>query len=181
MTYQNEKEFAWLLDKFKVLQPRRVLEIGSLTGETLEHWVSQAPRGSTIVSIDQVVPRNDARWHPQRLGHDVIWPRMARSFGQTFYVFDGDSRDPYIVQTVRQLFEGGLDFVFIDGGHDFDTCCNDYQNYGLLVRPGGLIAFHDLGQEWPDVRRVWESIKEPFPREEFCISPRQYGIGVLHV
>ena len=37
-----------------------------------------------------------------------------------------------------------LDFLFIDGDHAFKGVKSDFQLYSELVRPGGLIAFHDI-------------------------------------
>jgi hypothetical protein len=37
------------------------------------------------------------------------------------------------------------DFLFIDAGHSLEDVSLDYGHYQLLVRPGGVIAFHD----WP--------------------------------
>jgi len=46
---------------------------------------------------------------------------------------------------------GPFDFVFVDGGHDYETVQNDYEKYWPLVRPGGVMAFHDIA--YPDVNR----------------------------
>lgn len=37
-----------------------------------------------------------------------------------------------------------LSFVFIDGGHAFDTVSADYGNWSPHLMPGGLLAFHDV-------------------------------------
>ncbi|TMK39616.1 MAG: class I SAM-dependent methyltransferase [Actinobacteria bacterium] len=41
-----------------------------------------------------------------------------------------------------------VDLVFIDGDHSHAGCERDWRRWGPLVRPGGLVAFHDarLGQ-----------------------------------
>lgn len=35
------------------------------------------------------------------------------------------------------------DFLFIDAGHKYDDVRMDFKNYSRMVRPGGVIAFHD--------------------------------------
>ena len=178
MNYQNEYEFGELLKRVKSLQPLRyVLEIGSLHGETLIHWL-EAARGGVVVSLDMIVPPIDSRHAQQKLGHEVSWHEWARANSVTFFCLDRDSTAPETVKLVSGLVPQ-LDFLFIDGGHDFRTCCLDYQNYGPLVRPGGIIAFHDLGSEHPDVRKVWDNIKEPGKREEICSKTVKWGIGIL--
>jgi len=36
-----------------------------------------------------------------------------------------------------------FDFLFIDAGHRFEDAEADHREYGALVRPGGIVAFHD--------------------------------------
>jgi len=182
MNYQNEQEFKSLVDLFCRLDNRsRVLEIGSLHGETLLYWFKVASREATIVSIDMLVPPSDPRYRIQKDGHQVDWPLAAKSAGaHCFFCLDENSTDPHTVSTVKRLVDG-LDFLFIDGGHDYATCLADWQNYGPLVRKGGLVAFHDLGREWPDVRRVWEQAKIGHDHHEFVVSPDRFGIGALYV
>lgn len=50
-----------------------------------------------------------------------------------------------------------LDFLFIDAGHTRYDVMADYRDYSPLVRPGGLIAFHDALPRpgYPEVG-VWE-------------------------
>lgn len=37
-----------------------------------------------------------------------------------------------------------LSFIFIDGGHAFDTVMGDYRAWSPHLIPGGLLAFHDV-------------------------------------
>lgn len=46
-----------------------------------------------------------------------------------------------------------VDFVFIDGHHQYDQVVKDIKNYAPLVRPGGILGGHDYGQH-PDVTRA---------------------------
>ena len=41
--------------------------------------------------------------------------------------------------------EGGIDLLFIDGDHQYASVLTDWLLYSPLVRPGGLVAFHDIG------------------------------------
>ena len=46
--------------------------------------------------------------------------------------------------TVHKDFKDGtLDFVYIDGAHDFDAVCLDLINWVPKVKPGGIVALHD--------------------------------------
>ena len=61
----------------------------------------------------------------------------------------------------------------------------DFRDYAPLVRPGGLIAFHDI-VDGPEenvggVPRFWREIKGRYRHEELVKSWKQggYGIGVI--
>lgn len=54
----------------------------------------------------------------------------------------GDSRDAATVRKVADL-AGAVDLLFIDGDHSYEAVRDDWRNYHSLVRPGGLVAFHD--------------------------------------
>jgi len=41
-------------------------------------------------------------------------------------------------------FKQPIDLLFIDGNHEIEAVVKDYEQWSPLVRPGGLIAFHDV-------------------------------------
>lgn len=82
-----------------------------------------------------------------------------------------------------------IDVLLIDGDHSFEGVSLDFYRYSPLVKPGGLILFHDIRPEpnpgnvpdWPDdsVRRFYESLcAAGWEHEEL---PGRYGMGVLRV
>ena len=80
-----------------------------------------------------------------------------------------------------------MDFLFIDGDHTEQGVTADYHDYKEFVRPGGLIAFHDIVELQPlptnQVYHLWKRLKQVAQVEEFVNDPNQrgFGIGVLHV
>ena len=188
MKYQTPLEFDRLLQRYRD-QPQRqfVLEIGSMTGETLRPWMTYGDRPMTMVSIDKVVPPSDSRHIEQMEAHTIHWPHYAEFHGVDLLVIDGYSQAPETIAAVRAKVPY-LDFLFIDGGHDYATVRSDFENYEPLVKPGGLIAFHDI-QGIPDVARYWAEVKGGRSWYEYC-EPGGWGIGcfqkaldrpVLHV
>ncbi len=183
MEYQDPLEFSALLNEIYELKPcRHILEIGSLHGESLERFMETCERNAVVVSVDQIVPPFDPRYEKQKYGHEIAWHQTARRFGHEFYCLDRNSTDPKTVEIVKKLLPE-VDFLFIDGGHDYTTCMADWINYSPLVRLGGLIAFHDMGQEYPDVRKVFEKVLESSPGKlvsrEICRSKERWGIGLI--
>jgi hypothetical protein len=60
--------------------------------------------------------------------------------------------------------------------------------YSLLVKKGGVIAFHDIVEHPPesgcDVSRFWNEIKKKYESSEEIIKDRKQGwagIGVIYV
>jgi hypothetical protein len=80
---QSAGEFAALLDLYRALEPRTVLEIGSLLGGTLWHWLRFAPPGALVLNIDALVSTQDTRYARQKAGHDGLWGSGRPTFTWT--------------------------------------------------------------------------------------------------
>jgi hypothetical protein len=191
MIYQVDEEFQRLKAIVQELAPTEIMEIGSLHGETLKHWLG-IPTVVTVLSVDMLCDPSDARFQQQVQGHNETWYEWAKEHGTKLGIMDTDSTSPVTVDRVYDFWHqhtcptrslkdvlGSIDFLFIDGGHDFKTAALDYFNYSPLVRKGGVIAFHDRSNpDWPEVEHVWKALKRGFKSEE--IGGRM-GIGVLYV
>jgi len=77
--------------------------------------------------------------------------------------------------------------LFIDGDHSYDGVRADFENYAPLVRPGGLIAFHDVdsaSHPASEVDRLWKQLRDLYDAREIIDTANdeqsgRYGIGVL--
>jgi cephalosporin hydroxylase len=82
---------------------------------------------------------------------------------QRLELIEGDSHDPGTLERVRELVRpGSVDLLFVDGDHTYEGVRADFELYGPLVRPGGLIAFHDVlphSQAGSEVDRFWREIR----------------------
>jgi len=47
------------------------------------------------------------------------------------------------MHAVKSFEDGSLDFVYIDGLHEFDSVMRDVMHWARKVRPGGIVAGHD--------------------------------------
>lgn len=72
-----------------------------------------------------------------------------------------------------------FDLLFIDGAHDLNSVMRDYTLYKKFVRPGGIIAFHDIIPdnrmifgETVNVRPLWELLKQYHQYWEFIDTER---------
>lgn len=51
------------------------------------------------------------------------------------------------VEAAKKFKNESLDFVFIDGNHDFQDVCDDIDAWLPKVKKGGIIAGHDYGTD----------------------------------
>lgn len=71
--------------------------------------------------------------------------------------------DSHLMQTVDMAAQLGLfDFLFIDTDHSYANVKDEYIKYSPLVRPGGIIAFHDTiyHDEYGPGFTVWQFMDE---------------------
>ncbi len=173
---QIPEEIVDFLERVRAVQPRRVLEIGTDNGGTLYllSWAS-AP-DARVLSVDV---RDYGRLRRQ----------LYRSFGrrgQKVEVMRGNSQLETTRDDVRRYFRGApIDLLFIDGDHAYESVRRDFELYVPLVRPGGLVALHDI-VDGPEstvggVPRFWREIRSTLRDPAEIVQSRDqggYGIGV---
>lgn len=179
MTSQNPLELMLVVNLFKTLSPRdNVLEIGSLIGETLRCWMDNMESGSHVLSVDILMPQQEWTFPIQKRGHESEWRKWAEERKLHFDLIESNSTLPETVAKARDIMPN-VDFLFIDGAHDYETVLSDWTNYSPLVRTGGMVLFHDLGKRTPDVRKVWSKISPGYKTREILLSDEEYGFGIL--
>lgn len=48
------------------------------------------------------------------------------------------------LESVRQFNDGNLDFVYIDGNHQYESAKEDLEAWWSKVKPGGIVGLHDF-------------------------------------
>ncbi|OPX23635.1 MAG: hypothetical protein B1H04_03535 [Planctomycetales bacterium 4484_123] len=72
----------------------------------------------------------------------LAFARLAPADGRSILIC-GDSAQRRTVLAVERAAAGPADVLFIDGDHGYQAVRSDYFLYRHLVRPGGVVAFHD--------------------------------------
>lgn len=176
-TLQKRSEIVRLAQAVAALQPRIILEIGTARGGTLLIWSSLARE--RVITCDLV--HRDA----QRPLLEALPPPGSHC---RVTLLTGDSHAAEFKQRVaRELNGRKADFLFIDGDHTERGVARDYEDYREFVRPGGIIAFHDIIENQPlpgnQVYHFWKQVKSGQNVEEFIDNPQQcgFGIGIIRV
>jgi predicted O-methyltransferase YrrM len=131
---QKWSEIEVLLELARAERPRRVLEIGTANGGTLYLLAWASSPEAHVLSVDIC-------------DYDRLQRRLFMSSAQgrrRVEVMRADSHLGSTRDAVAQFFDGPIDLLFIDGDHSAAGVRRDYELYAPLLRPGGLIAFHDI-------------------------------------
>jgi len=62
--------------------------------------------------------------------------------------------EAFSVDAAKEIADLSLDFVYIDGNHDYQHVTEDITVWSKKVKPGGIISGHDYSTFQPDVMRA---------------------------
>lgn len=164
---QDEWEFARLMDIVKLAGVSTMLEIGSYTGGSLWAWRQVVPN---VLAVTLEASPGQFRSH----GASMVY---------------GDSTAKATQDRVDELLGGKpVDFVFIDGGHDEETCHSDFQ-WALRLVKHGIIAIHDINlyvrfpsNDFTGPRKVWDLVKPKLPHFEIANNTYEDpGVGIFFI
>jgi predicted O-methyltransferase YrrM len=159
-------ELAYLAMITKALQPRTIFEIGTFRGRTALNFALNSPDDCVIYTLD-LDPRQRAPVggtyltdveiiHSAAPGEDYRGKDVANKIRQLY----GDSTSfdfaPYL---------GKVDMAFVDGAHHYAAVKSDTQNALQMVRPGGMIVWHDFAN-YGDYNDVTRAILDMLPAAE---------------
>jgi cephalosporin hydroxylase len=178
---QQRKEILDLLALLAENPPRAVVEIGTDEGGTLFLWARVAAPDALLVAVD------DRPLGPT--GTRSPWAIVRRAFAldsqRIELLIPRDSHDPATANEVRGLVHGReVDFLFVDGDHSYEGVKRDWELFSPLVRPGGLVAFHDVNEKrHPGVIRFWRELEKSHDTTKLVANdpPGTFGIGVVRV
>jgi len=175
--WQRRSEILGLAQRVRERNPKCIVEIGTAYGGTLFIWAhcaSEEVFTCDIATKPFVVPLYQS------------FPPSQSSCRIT--VLTGDShQEEFKLRLQKALGGRPIDFLFIDGDHRLEGATRDFELYRGLVRPGGIIAFHDILEKQPfpvnQVYHLWKKIKEKYKHEELVDDPGQNGagIGILYI
>ncbi len=178
---QIVSEITKFLEIAKKIEPKNVLEVGTAHGGNLFLLTKIAHDGGKIISID--LPGGEFGG-----GYFARKKRLYNNFvtgAQKMFLIRGDSHSQNSLnEVVKNLGGEKVDVLFIDGDHTYNGVKSDFEMYSPLVRPGGIIAMHDIGKTPSSeygTEQFWNEVKNNFEHIEIIDDQNRlgYGIGVL--
>lgn len=144
--YFLEREHRSFVKMVSDLNPKRIMEIGLWKGYGTER-ILKALDGN----------HRDVEYY----GFDIV--PAALEYSQTvlermrikkYHLFLGDTKTtlPGLVDSLPKM-----DFIYIDGDHDYKTAISDWENSKKLIHDGSVVIFDDA--HWGDVKKVVSEIK----------------------
>jgi len=139
----------------KRVQARRVFEFGTYKGVSTTQLALNLESGGKIFTLD--LPDEDQPQYELAIdkpiertiaaeqGKGALIPEELRSV-ITFLRQDSARLDP-------APYADSMDLVFVDGAHSADYVRNDSEKGWAMLRPGGVIVWHDCLPNHPDVVR----------------------------
>lgn len=152
-------KFLMFRARVRQAKPRRIMEIGLLRGERAEEMIRVA-RESGVRGIeyygfdifdDTFIGENEKGWAGEKV--HVFSMEEADSFlsrpGVKHSLFKGDTRKT-LPAAVPKLPK--MDFIYIDGGHDYEVVKSDWENVRKLMHDKTVVVFDDY--HLPGIRKT---------------------------
>ncbi len=136
----------------RVRRPKTVFEFGTFTGRTAASFAANTPEESVVYTLD--IPHD----HPKLkevgqeekyvLGQETRKLFEGTGYGRKIRQIWADS-----AEFNEATFQGQMDLVFIDASHSYEYVTNDTMKSLRILKPGGVLLWHDYQFSWPDVVR----------------------------
>lgn len=188
---QHVRELGWawhhvlaqcgILDTF--------VEVGAMGGASFYIYSGLLKRGGKAIAIDD----GKRGWRTRRYLRNVI-SRLQQHEEIDARLIRGNSHEIQTRDQLCDILDGRkIDLLHIDGDHSAAGSFKDWEDYGSLVRPGGVIAMHDIRATSPcHVEETWRRIcnagylTRTLCKGKFRVTPegkthKECGIGLIYV
>jgi predicted O-methyltransferase YrrM len=159
---------AWILAVL-AKDARVMFEFGTCTGKTAYLWARNQPAGGTVTTLS--LPPEQADQVRGAPGDDPVALAYAREESRfSRFRYSGTEAEERIVQLLgdskvfdERPFAAQCDVVFVDGSHAYSYVTSDSAKALAMVRPGGLVLWHDYSPECPGVFRALNELARRVP------------------
>ncbi len=146
-------EFMALILLLKRAKSKRIFEFGTFKGISITQLALNLPSDSEIYTLD--LPDESAN---TVFSTDPEDQAITKEAGKGSLVPSAlQPRIQFLKSDSAKFnetpFAGKMDFVFVDGAHNFEYVKNDSEKGWRMLRSGGIMAWHDCRHQDPGVVR----------------------------
>lgn len=145
-------EFTALILLLKRAGSKQIFEFGTYKGVSITQLALNVPEGSAIYTLDLPEEPTNTRFAIADPEDMVIAFEKGKG---SLVPSDLKPRITFLKQDSAAFDEspyaGRMDFVFVDGAHNYDYVKNDSEKGWRILRSGGIIAWHDCRVQDPAV------------------------------
>ena len=136
------------------IEPATIFEIGTFTGRTTAHLALNSD--ARIYTLD--MPREMASGIENYTSGDLSLLQPREEIGTTYRAFEESHRIHQLFGDSRTFdytpYRGRMDLVLVDGCHLYDGVLRDSRSAFDMIRPGGVIVWHDFSNLYDVTRAV---------------------------
>jgi len=143
-------------------KPAVCFEIGTFDGRTTENMAANQPDDGKCYTLDLPPEGADAAALPLACG-DITYINKETSGAR----ISSSEKSGKITQLYGDSgtfdfapYENQIDLMFVDGSHSYEYVLADTEKAYKMVKPGGLILWHDYDSRWwPGVTRALNELQ----------------------
>ncbi len=146
----------------KQRQPAVCFEIGTFDGRTTENMAANQPDGGKCYTLDLPPGDADKAALPLASGDKTYIDKPASGARISAQAKSGKITQLYGDSGTYDFspYHGQVDLMFVDGSHSYEYVLSDTEAAWKLVKPGGLILWHDYDSRWwPGVTRALNQLQ----------------------
>jgi predicted O-methyltransferase YrrM len=159
---------AWVLSTL-AKKARRIFEFGTCTGKTTYLVARNSPPDAVVTTIT-LAPEQTGEYVREAEDNRRETKYALRESTHTHFLYNGTPAET----KVKQLFGDSksfdetpyleaCDLIFVDGSHAYSYVVSDSRKALRMVKPGGVILWHDYSGEQEGVFRGMNELAQEMP------------------
>jgi len=175
---QVKEELTHFLKILIKQHPKIIFECGTASGGNLFLLTRFSNRDSTIISVDLPGGKFGGGYPSWK----IPFYKSFATYNQKIILIRDDSHKISTLESLKEILNNRkIDVAYIDGDHTYSGVKKDYEMYRSLIKPGGLIVFHDIvphKNRNVGVPKFWQEIHKEYDFKEIVQDWDQNGSGI---
>jgi predicted O-methyltransferase YrrM len=175
---QVKEELIDFLKIFIMQHPKIIFECGTASGGNLFLLTRFSDEDSIIISVDLPGGKFGGGYPSWK----IPFYKSFASYNQKIILIRDDSHKISTLESLKEVLNNRkIDVAYIDGDHTYSGVKRDFEMYKDLIKPEGLIVFHDIvphKNKSVGVPKFWQEIHKGYEFKEIVKDWNQNGSGI---